>query len=258
MSQIALPANQNPGFIKRFTRNIVIIIAILSLLFLAIKCFRWSYADILSYQIEYHLNVADSAPEKRTVKHWRQADHYLQQILNLRPQHPQYLEAAERFYQVLDTLETEAPAIINELDWKNNEQQALKYARAGLQLIPSWPYLWKQLVLSKITLKQFDQELNAAFSKATKLGPWERVSQYEIATLGLENWQSLNIETQKHILMAIDHILISKSSQLYNVKVITSHVNMVNACALSKVLPQQDMPNISRHCHDLFDRISSK
>lgn len=229
-------------------KQIAAIVAALSLLTLAINCFRWSYADILASQIEYHLSAADKAPQKRTVEDWRQADQYLQQILSLRTQHPQYIEIAERYYQVLDTLETEAPALIDELGWKNNEQQALLSARKGLQLIPTWPYLWKQLVLSKVTLKQFDQELSLAIIKAVELGPWEKPVQYEIAVIGLENWDRLNEQSQNSVLNAIENMLQIRPDRLYDIKLLLSHTNITKACILSTSFPDGSFKNFRKHC----------
>lgn len=252
MSEITVPAQNSPDFLNSGIKQIIAILAILGLLALAIICFRWSYADVLVNQIDYHLSAADKAPEKRTAKDWRQADRYLQQIISTRTQHPQYIETAERFYQVLDTLETEAPALIEELGWRNNEQQALHYAREGLQLIPTWPYLWKQLVLSKVTLKQFDQELTAAIQKSVELGAWEKPVQYEIAVMGLANWDNLNTSSQNNILNTIENMLQIRPDRRYDTKLLLSHVNIAKACMLSASVTEGQFKNFKQHCDSIF------
>lgn len=222
-------------------------IIIIGLFYLAILCFRWSYASVLDTQIHYHLDAANAKANSRNVKHWLQARDYLEQILNLRPQHPLYQETAERFYQTLDTLETDAPVIVNELGWKQNEQQALQYARLSLQSMPSWPYLWKQLTLSKVTLGQIDRELSGAYAKARELGPWEKNLQFDLAAIALENWDNLDIDTRQYSLKAIERILTIVPDRP-EAKLVNNHVKMADTCILLKAEPADEYPMLNKAC----------
>lgn len=233
-------------------RNIATLLLTFFLLAMSYISFRWSYADILATQVSYHVYTADKDPKKRNVKDWRQAEQYLQTILAIRAEHPQYQEIAERFYQVVDTLETEAPMIVKELGWNKSEYKAIDHARQGLQLMPTWPYLWKQLVLSKVTLKQFDNELTSAIAKAVQLGAWEKRVQYEIAMIGLENWEHLSLESQIQILFSIENMLNIKPDKRYDVKVLLTHNKIVNACVLNQVLPEAGFIKIQQSCEAAF------
>jgi len=233
-----------------YFRLIVMLAIIIGLLSLAVICFRWAYADVLNTQIAYHLDVSEANPNGRNVKHWRQARNYLDQVLSIRPQQALYLESAERFYQTLDTLETDAPEVIAELSWLHNEEQALKYARLGLQSMPSWPYLWKQLVLSKVTLRQIDQELTSAYAKAQQLGPWDKTIQFELAAIALENWDDLNTDIRQLSLKPIDHILSMLLNQKAVAKLFTSHPKMTDVCMLLSVSPSGEYPALDTACRE--------
>lgn len=223
---------------------------ILGLLALATICFRWSYADVLNTQIQYHLTNDNANTSSKNIQNWQQSKQYLEQILSLRPHYPLYFETAELFFQRLDSLETDAPELISALGWKQNEQQALHYARLGLQSMPSWPYLWKELVLSKITLNQFDQELSVAYAKANALGPWEKRLQFQLAILALENWDKLDARTRLNSLQAVNHTLTIPSNPKAVTQLFTNHIKMIDVCALLITLPPNDYPMLFALCRD--------
>jgi tetratricopeptide (TPR) repeat protein len=181
--------------------------AILALAVLAITAMRWALADVYATQVRHHLDTVNDDSSNKNAGQWRLARQHLDRTLELRPAYARYFEQAEIFYQILDTLESEGNPLIQELAWKNNASEALEYARRGLRLTPSWPYLWKQLALSKLALKQFDDQLTGAFERAVHLGPWERDVQYDVAVLGLDDWPSLKEEPRLQVVKAMKQSL---------------------------------------------------
>lgn len=193
--------------VKSALQIILYLPAILALVALAVTAMRWALADVYATQVRHHLDTVNDDSSNKNAGQWRLARQHLDRSLELRPAYARYFEQAEIFYQILDTLESEGNPLIQELAWKNNAPEALEYARRSLRLTPSWPYLWKQLALSKLALKQFDDELTGAFERAVHLGPWERDVQYDVAVLGLDDWPSLKEETRLHVVKAMEQSL---------------------------------------------------
>jgi tetratricopeptide (TPR) repeat protein len=194
---------------------------ILTLIVLAITAMRWSLADVYATQVSHHLDAVNDDSSNKNAGQWRLARQHLNKTLELRPDYARYFELAETFYQILDSLESEENPLIQELAWKNNAFEALDNANRGLRLTPSWPYLWRQLALSKLALKQFDDKLTGAFERAIHLGPWEREIQYDVAVLGLEDWPNLNEEARLHVVKAMEQSLMMdqiRHDKFYDIK----------------------------------------
>lgn len=207
--------------VKPELQIILYVSVILTLIVLAITAMRWSLADVYATQVSHHLDAVNDDSSNKNAGQWRLARQHLNKTLELRPDYARYFELAETFYQILDSLESEGNPLIQELAWKNNAFEALDNANRGLRLTPSWPYLWRQLALSKLALKQFDDKLTGAFERAIHLGPWEREVQYDVAVLGLEDWPNLNEEARLHVVKAMEQSLMMdqiRHDKFYDIK----------------------------------------
>jgi len=207
--------------------------AILGLLILANIALRWSLADVYATQASHHLDTVKKDSSNKNAKQWRQARQQLERTLELRPAYARYFELGEAFYQKLDSLEFRKDPLIQELAWHDNALEALSYARRGLSQTPSWPYLWNRLVISKILLKQFDNELTGGMERAVHLGPWVQPIQYGAAILGLGYWPNLQDAAQLHVLQAIEQTSAMDQinhSKVYDAKKVLSSANFSQAC----------------------------
>jgi len=208
--------------------------AILGLIVLAGIALRWSLADVYATQVDHHLDTMKKNAPGKNAKQWRQARQQLERTLELRPAYARYFELGEAFYQKLNSLEFRKDPLIQELAWHDNALEALNYVRRGLRLTPSWPYLWNRLVISKILLKQFDNELAGGMERAVQLGPWVQQIQFSVAIMGLSTWPVLQDAAQLQVLQAIGQTLAMDQishSKIYDAKKVLSHANFSLACA---------------------------
>jgi len=206
---------------------------ILALIILAITALRWSLADVYSTQVSHHLDTVKNDSSNKNAKQWRQARQHLERTLELRPAYARYFELGEAFHQKLDSLEFRKDPLIQELDWHDNELEALNYARRGLSQTPSWPYLWNRLVINKFVLRQFDNELTGGMERAVHLGPWEQPIHFGVAMLGLNDWPNLQDAGRLHALEAIEQTLAMDQinhRKVYDAKKVLSHANLSQAC----------------------------
>lgn len=187
-----------------YGQSIALIVVALSLLLLAGQCFKWAAANVLATQVTYQLNNGTWQTTPENLRKWRQARQQLQQILSLRSNNAEYLELAENFYQDLDTMETDAPTLINALGWQQNAKLALQFGQQAVCLRPSWPNLWKEIVLSKMALEQYDEQFQAAYAQAIKLGGWENETLQTMPSLAEEAWEQLS-ETNRSLSQLISN-----------------------------------------------------
>jgi len=207
--------------------------AILGLLILANIALRWSLADVYSTQVSHQLDTVKKDSSNKNAKQWRQARQQLERTLELRPAYARYFELGEAFYQKLDSLEFRKDPLIQELAWHDNALEALNYARRGLGLTPSWSYLWNRLVISKLLLKQFDNELTGGMDRAVHLGPWIQSVQYGVAKLGLAYWPNLQNKAHPLVLQAMEQAWAMEQlnhSDVYDIKKLLYHPNCAEAC----------------------------
>jgi len=234
-------------------RAVLYVPAILGLLLLANIALRWSLADVYSTQVSHHLDTVKKDSSNKNAKQWRLARQHLERTLELRPAYARYFELGEAFHQKLDSLEFRKEPLIQELAWHDNALEALNYARRGLGLTPSWPYLWNRLVISKFLLKQFDNELTGGMERAVHLGPWEGPIQFGVAMLGLNDWPNLQDSARLHVLQAMEQTLAMeqiKHSNFYDFKKIVAHVNFVQAC--EKVKKGESYHQLYIHCTSMW------
>ena len=140
-------------------------------------CFRMALADVWATQVRYQLGQPRLSDEE-----WRLTGQILKQSLLLAPDHASNLELAGQFYQLQGYRQSLPQAPVDRSD---SRQKALAYFRQAVTLNPAWPYLWDRLALTKVSLQQFDGELNGALDRVAKLGPWEKMLQYNTAIIGL-------------------------------------------------------------------------
>lgn len=227
---------------------------------MAIICFRWSAADITNYQIDYFLDTAFLKSLSGTdadVDVWQKKRRQLEDTLRSRPDSSVYYANAERFYQKLDTLESLTPALIKKLGWKDNEQKALDYARTALQIRPSSAFLWKQVTLSDLALKQYGNELNGAFERAVSLDGWNKELLFKIIRLGLENWENIDDSAKQSVMLAMEHFLIiddqlimlHDGNSTINAKLILTTLNAAKACTTNNQLKAK-LPKFDAFCKD--------
>jgi len=214
-------------------RAVLYVPAILGLILLANIALRWSLADVYSTQVSHHLDTVKKDSSNKNAKQWRQARQHLERTLELRPAYARHYELAEAFFQRLDSLEFRKDPLIQELAWHDNALEALNYARRGLRQTPSWPYLWNRLLISKLLLKQFDNELMGGMERTVHLGPWVQPIQYGVAILGLGYWPNLQDAAQLHVLQAMEQTLAMDQinhSKVYDATKMLSRANFSKAC----------------------------
>ncbi|MDD5461451.1 MAG: hypothetical protein PHG00_07440 [Methylococcales bacterium] len=163
---------------------------------------RWAIANILETQIRHQLGKAHTTG--LSSRQWRLTHDMLQNTLQLHPDYSGTLELAVFFHKMAAS---RPQALLDELGWHDNQQQALEYARSALLKRPSWPYLWDDFIQGKIKLKQFDEELTDAMERAVTLGPWEESVQEDVAFYGLDNLENLPPAAQQIVLNAMEQTL---------------------------------------------------
>lgn len=213
--------------------SISYIAAILCLVYVSGIALRWSLADVYATQLKHHLNTVNRDSSNKSAEQWRLARRHLDRTLELRPAYARYFELAEKFYQRLGSLKSRRNPVIQELAWDGYEPKALDYARHGLRLTPSWPYLWNRLVINKLLLKQFDSELTGAIERAVELGPWEQSVQYAVAMGGLSYWPNLQDEAHQSVLQAMEQAWLmdpNARNRPFDLKKMLSHTNFTKAC----------------------------
>lgn len=174
---------------------------VLLLLFFTYRCFHGAVTDILATQVRYQLAQVQYGDKPLDSEQWKRTHKLLEQTLKRNADRASYLELAAQFYQELDNQESPP---LEELRWHENEEKALAYSRRALLLRPSWLYLWDNLVVSKVRLKQYDSELTGAMERAINLGPWDESVQYDVATLGLDAWDGLDQAARETVTMATE------------------------------------------------------
>lgn len=216
---------------------------ILGLIILAGIAMRWSLADIYAIQLSHHLDTVNQDLSNKNDDQWRLSHRHLEKTLELRSAYARYLELAGAYYQNVEFLRLNNEALAQELGGSSNELKFLDYARRSLRLTPSWPYLWSRLAATKLVLGQFDDELTGAMERVMDLGPWERSIQYKLAIFGLNNWPNLQEKAQLQILKAMDQTSAMeqiKHSGSYNIKLMLSHPNYVQAREEQRTIDIQD------------------
>jgi hypothetical protein len=218
---------------------------VLLLLFAAYLSFRWALADVLSIQVRYQLGKAQTVGQSLDAKQWRVTHNLLEKTLWLHPDYSGYLELAEFFYQ---TASDQPAALMNELGWHDNRENALNFNRRALLARPSWPYFWDELIKNKVNLKQFDSELTGAMKRAINLGPWEESVQYDVAFTGLDQWDSLDMVAQQWAILALDKTLIMQSDPKPLVKQMLAQANIGKLCRSITEMPKNDLKILPKYC----------
>ena len=227
---------------------------VLFFIYLGMLCFRWALADILHVQVDYLLETVNAKSTNKTVNDWRQAEGQLAEVLQLRGDNTRYLETAESFYQTLDSLESEAPALLAELGWKGSEAKALDFARAGLVLKPTWPYLWKQLILSKLGLKQFDNELSGAFDAVIRLGLYQNYIAFEISALGIADWEHLDPHSRQSVMQALDFFMLLNKDLNLDETYFLNYINAVTVCSIKDKSVLIGFDVLGRYCRAITEK----
>jgi hypothetical protein len=230
--------------------SISYIAAILCLVYVSGIALRWSLADVYATQLKHHLDTVNRDSSNKSAEQWRLARRHLDRTLELRPAYARYFELAEKFYQRLGSLKSRRNPVIQELAWDGYEPKALDYARHGLRLTPSWPYLWNRLVINKLLLKQFDSELTGAIERAVELGPWEQSVQYAVAMAGLSYWPNLPDMARQHLLLTMEQVITMEQmdhGKLFDTDKILSHFNFAQAC--EELIKSATRRQLYSYCH---------
>ncbi len=224
---------------------------------LAFVCFQWSSADITIYKIDNFLDKEYFKPvSDNNADEWREKRLRLENTLASRSDSAYYYANAERFYQLLDTLESKSPALIQKLGWQANEQKALDYARLALQIRPSSAFLWKEVVLSDVALKQYGKELNGAFERAVSLDAWNKQLLFNMIKLGLDNWDHIDMPAQFSVMLAMDHLiaideqyrLLHNGNSAIKSALILTALTAVKACPIDNQLKAK-LPKFDVFCN---------
>lgn len=222
---------------------------VILLLFASYLSFRWALADVLSTQVWHQLEKAQTTGQSLDAKHWTLSRTWLEKTLWLHPDYSGHLELAEFFYQVAGDQPTE---LLDELGWHDNHEKALDYARRALLIRPTWPYLWDELILNKVILNQFDNELTGAIERAVTLGPWEKSVQYDVAFTGLDYWDDLEIAARQWIMLAMNRTLFLQRDQQPLLKQILTHANFEKLCLSATEMPEDNVKMLANYCKRPF------
>lgn len=239
-----------------WNRGVYALLSIAAMAF-AIVCFQWSLADIAIYKIDNFLDKEYSRPlSDDNADMWREKRLLMENTLALRSDSVLYYANAERFYQLLDTLESKSPALIQTLGWRGNEQKALDYARLALQIRPSSAFLWKEVVLSDVALKQYGKELNGAIERAVSLDAWNKELLFSMIKLGLDNWDHIDMSAQFSVMLAMEHLiaideqqmLLHNGSSKIKSGLILTALTAVKACPVDNQI-KAELPKFDNFCN---------
>lgn len=226
-------------------RPCLLIPVALLLIWSAYLSFRWAIADILAEQVWYRLDKSQNTANLLDAEQWQQARRWLEDSLRLHPNYSGSLELAELFYY---TVANQPDELHDALGWNDSYEQALDYTRRALMIKPTWPFLWNELALIKVSLNQFDPELTGAIERAVNLGPWEKSVQYDIALTGLDYWDDLEPAAHQWITMAMDKTLIMQKNPQPLADYILSHPNIGKLCNRTNEMPEDNLKMLPHYC----------
>ena len=226
-------------------RVIVFLPVLLMLIYAAYLCFRWAWADVLLTQVRFQMEKVTIEQQPLDAEQWALSRHWLEKSLSLHQDFSDNLEMAAFFYNVAAS---QPEALVDELGWHDSAEKSLYYSRRALRLRPSWPYLWVELILSKLALEQFDDELTGALERALTLGPWEGPVLEDIAFSGLEYWDELNTDARKSIYAALDKTFIIQNNKGEVVKELKDHENFAQFCTDFQKEPVFNLKLVSQNC----------
>jgi hypothetical protein len=167
-------------------------------------------ADLAAFSPRQRLAQLDAREEAPTAAEWRRAQEQLQRARELDPHNPVHTEALARWYERytlrLPRSSLIAPAYL---------EQSAAHLRSALAARPGSPYTWANLALVKQRLAQFDDEFQAAYVNAWRLGPWEVEVQFGLAQIAFRTPDQLGPDAREAARGAITNASRRYSKELF-------------------------------------------
>ncbi|WP_157385824.1 hypothetical protein [Methylosarcina fibrata] len=226
-------------------RRYLLVTLALLLIGLAYLSFRWALADVLAQQVWHQLDKSQMPGHELDAAQWQQTRDWLEDSVRLHPNYSANLELAEIFYL---SAGNQPAGLQDELGWHDSNELALSYTRRALMIKPTWPYLWNDLFLIKVALRQFDRELTNGIERAVTLGPWEKSVQYDIALTGLDYWDNLEPAAHQWVAIAMDKALVMQKNPQPLADDILVHPNIGKLCMSVNEMPENNLKMLARYC----------
>ena len=165
-------------FSERFSlRTVVVFLLIIGLLYAIFTAFRYGLADIKHYQLTSIINGWKKDHEQNDLNSWREAHIILQQVNELHPDNPYYLELLAKTNEWQGKHSRGAAAEIF-------YSEAFEALERSIKLRPVSPYTWLSIAKIKARLGEFDGVFSVAIKGAVKFGPWIESIQQGVAMIG--------------------------------------------------------------------------
>ena len=123
---------------------------------------------------------------------WARGRELLVKALALDPKNPNYAEQLAQWHErAANRFASGSPAAAAHL------KQSLENFRRAAVARPGSPYTWSSIALIKVRLREIDNELAQAVTKAARFGPWEPEVQMAIADVFFTMGEGLPPEAQR-------------------------------------------------------------
>ena len=171
-------------------RLLVVAPAIVTLAFLAVVSARWGMADSLTYAANNQINTWLARRIAPPAERWETVREELVEAETLAAADPQPPELL-------------AALFLHAAGRNDQAAQALAPLRRALELRPSSPYTWANLVDAYYRLGMTAGPFGRILSMAHRLGPSEPEVQRLVVDVGLAMWDELGSETRAAVESAV-------------------------------------------------------
>ncbi len=163
------------------------------------------------YFLERQLQAWSLPAAPPSMEEWRYSEQLLHFAEDFIPKNPRLMAHAAQLYDWRAWLEQEERAVRT-----HYLELSLEYHRRGLRSRPAWPYSWADFAAAKARRGLLDEEFQAAYATAARLGPWEVGVQSRLIEIGLPNWRQLNRESRDTLVATLQRALAVQERTLFS------------------------------------------
>lgn len=172
--------------------KIIAFTALMGLLFLTWLAGNWGMADIYARPAMTRISSANGGGLELGSDVWIDLQSSLRKAIELNQGNPEYLQAyalaMSAPYKAAPRDDTMAISV---------RQQSLQYLRQVIQMRPTWPFIYNELVWMKYRLGQIDDEFFDALRSALKYGPSEPGIMRTTIGMSILYWNQLTSQEQQ-------------------------------------------------------------
>ena len=165
-------------------RTIVVLLLIAALLYVMFTVFRYGIADIKHYQVTSIMKWWQKDHEQNDLNSWRETRIILQQVNELHPDNPYYIEL---FAKIEEWQGKQSKGAAGEVFYR----VALDALEHSIKLRPVSPYTWLSIATIKARLGEFDGLFSVAVEGAVRFGPWIASIQQGVAMISFRYWEQV-------------------------------------------------------------------